>query len=770
MIYTANDVIVFGGETVDVGNSAELYDASHNLDSARRSWNEHSDTDVLVAFGVVQNRINRNTDGVTGLAFWPDVSQMINAAGLSAVDLLCDVGSTILNVLTFGAVDSGCDLEIPLYVAWAESNSDSSQLIGHELGHTMGLVRIPSPNANLGDNFSHSTTDEIDAGIGGGTCADLLAGGATYREEDTLYRAPGVSDPVVNPIAGLQWRPALTNTAMFGTVTSEALFPGRGKAIMSYACQTHNQNVYFEPADVLGIIAEYTMAPGRSFADLSPLRQITSLRPTRATTAPTPIFVPGTRLYLSGEVTATATTGRIVEARVLGDVAPLDMSFVSPYALVQLDSSGVELARTGLYPSFRTAAQTSDTGFWATTLLAATGVTTIELRQDTTVLDSIDAGSQAPVVTLASPAGGAFSGSDVIPVTWTASDGDGDSLTSAILYSADGGSTWTQVASAETGTGTVNIPISQLAGSTNGRIKVTVSDGLHQGKAVSPPISVENQPPQPFIGAPAAGSDFLEGMVVELSGGAFDNLDLMVDSANLVWQSDRDGVLGSGATLDALLSVGNHTLTLTATNSAGVSASTSVTMTISGDYDFDGIADTDELTDGLNLLTPADAFSDADGDGLSLRVERKRNLNPNNPDSDGDGRNDGQEVGEGTNPGVADTSFPPDSLQVYPNSISLNADLSLDVPDPQVPLQLASRDLLTWTLTSDVSWLAAFKTQGQTPDQVTSIVNVDGLSGDGVYHGNLFFATNLGTVTVPVTLTATNVPIRKIYLPLVLKQ
>jgi len=267
-----------------------------------------------------------------------------------------------------------------------------------------------------------------------------------------------------------------------------------------------------------------------------------------------------------------------------------------------------------------------------------------------------------------------------------------------------------------------------------------------------------------------SGSDFLEGTVVELSGGAFDNLDLMVDGANLVWQSDRDGVLGSGETLDSLLSVGNHTITLTATNSVGVSAATSVTMTIAGDYDLDGIADTDELADGLNLLTAADAFSDADGDGLSLRVERKRNLNPNNPDSDGDGRNDGQEVGEGTNPGVSDASFPQDSLQVYPNSISLNADLSLDVPDPQVPLQLVSRNLLTWTLTSDVSWLNALKSQGQTPDQVTSIVNVDGLSGDGVYHGNLFFATHLGTVTLPVTLTATNVPQHMVYLPLILKQ
>ncbi len=771
MTLTANDVIVFGGETVDIGNSAELYDASHNLDSARRMWNEYSDQDVLVAFGVVQDSINRNTT-VSGLAFWPDVSQMINAAGLSAVDSLCDVGSAILNFFTLGAVDGGCDLEIPLYVGWAKSTDLSSQLIGHELGHTMGLVRIPSVNANLGDNFSHSTSDEIN----GGTCSDLENETASYQESDTLYRAPGVSDPVVNPITGVQWRPGLNMTGTLfisstKTLVDEALYSRRGKAIMSYACRKNNQNAYFEPVDQTNIMIEYAMAPGRLFADLSPLRQINAAEKVQRTTTPTPIFVPGTRLYLSGEVTATVGTGKISQVRVLGDVASLDMSFVTAYALVQLDAGGTELARTGLFPSFRTAAQTSDVGFWATTLVAAPGVATIELRQDATVLDSISAGSQSPVVNLSAPTGGAFSGSDVISVTWTATDGDGDALTAAILYSADGGSNWMQVGFSGAGSGdTVGIPISQLAGSTDGRIKVTVSDGLHQGEVVSPPITVENQPPQPFIGAPAAGSEFLEGTMVELSGGAFDNLDLMVDGANLAWQSDRDGWLGTGATLDVVLSVGNHTVTLTATNSVGVSATAAVTLTVNGDYDLDGIADTDELADGLNLLTAVDAFSDADGDGLSLRVERKRGLNPNNPDSDGDGRNDGQEVADGTNPNAADAPLPPDSLQVYPPAINLTADLSRDVMDPQAPLQLISRDILTWTLTADVGWLNAFKTQGQTPDQVTTIVNVDRLSGDGVYTGNLFFATNLGTVAVPVTLTATNVPSQNIYLPLVLKQ
>ncbi|MFQ5436355.1 MAG: hypothetical protein ACE5FD_15935, partial [Anaerolineae bacterium] len=91
--------------------------------------------------------------------------------------------------------------------------------------------------------------------------------------------------------------------------------------------------------------------------------------------------------------------------------------------------------------------------------------------------------------------------------------------------------------------------------------------------------------------------------------------------------------------------------------------------------------------------------------------------------------------------------------------------------DPQVSILLASRDVMSWTLSADVNWLGAFKTQGQTPDQVTIIVKIDRLPpGDGTYTGNLFFDTDQGRVTVPITLNATNVPdtTMEVYLPVIL--
>ncbi len=73
------------------------------------------------------------------------------------------------------------------------------------------------------------------------------------------------------------------------------------------------------------------------------------------------------------------------------------------------------------------------------------------------------------------------------------------------------------------------------------------------------------------------------------------------------------------------------------------------------------------------------------------------------------------------------------------------------------------------TLTADISWLAAVRANGQTPDTVTIIVNSERLPGDGTYTGNLTFHSDLGSVTVPVTATMINVPMRNVYRPMILR-
>jgi hypothetical protein len=189
-------------------------------------------------------------------------------------------------------------------------------------------------------------------------------------------------------------------------------------------------------------------------------------------------------------------------------------------------------------------------------LLLAEGANRIELRRGDTVLDSLAAGSAVPQVTISSPTGGTFS-SGSVPVAWSASDADGDPLDVVVEYSTDGGTSWVAVAFGQAGS-TLDLPISELAGSDNARIRVTASDGFNQGSAVSPAFRVADTPPQPYISAPLAGESYTEGVPVPLRGGAFVPGAVSPSAFSLRWSSDRDGDLGTGAALDVVLSVGRQ--------------------------------------------------------------------------------------------------------------------------------------------------------------------------------------------------------------------
>ncbi len=768
--------------TLDIGSWWDLYNSSHDLEDARSTFNSYDEfhPQALVAFGIAEAQMNSNPS-TTGYGLWPDLSDFLNTILLTPLDALCDL---LTAPLQWVGLSDGCDIDIPLYVGWAAANTtpDSRQysaLIGHELGHVMSLVKPTAYNGFYGrgidpddlvpsaDELAHSVNDELN----GGQCS----GGTSFNILKTLYLQPGVENtPIVNPIEGRQIYPGSMETVADAQIA-------RGKAIMSYACQKNNDNSFFEPADVPHIFAEYAASSDRGWLDdllpglaLSTVRVGVELPRAQRSAVQLPnepglvgagvellrqqasqsaTQIPGERLYVSGVVTRTTDMGEIRRVESRGTRGHLTMSAATGHWLVQLDNTGRELGRTGVYPAFVTRHSfPHDSGFFAATILRQPGVARIELRHDDRVLATFQPGAAAPTVSISSPSGGSYS-SGSIPVTWTTSDPDGDPLEITILYSADGGVSWRPVALSR-GSGTVDVRLSNLAGSANARFRVIATDGLNTGSATSPAFTVAGQPPRPFITYPTPDSSFLEGQLVTLSGGADDNQDGMLGDSRLRWRSRRDGDLGSGARLSRLLSVGTHVLTLQATNSAGLQASTSVTVVVQGDYDHDGLRDSDELAMGLSPLTMRDAYSDRDGDGLPLIVELRRGLNPNSADTDGDGRRDGDELLAGTNPAKSDAPRPPDQLEVYPRGLSFTADLSLDKPFPQQVVQVVSRMPAPWTLTSDVDWLGASRASGATVSGVTIILQASRLS-DGVHNGNLYFASaSLGmTVSVPVTAT-----------------
>ena len=772
MVYRANDILPGFNDDIDVGDSFELLMASYRLDRARRHWNEHRDDKIMIAYGVVERAINSNST-VAGMAYLPDTLRLFNALGLGALDALCEISDGLLSILTLGLISGpSCDIELPLYTAWSQSTGNSSHLFAHEIAHALGLVGTGQANHDE-DNQHHSRFDEV----ADGTCSDVFNAGATYDANRTIYRAGAVTSPVVNPLTGQQFRPLLgeETTVEFedgSTLTSGALTT-RAKSIISYACGRENRQVFFEPSDQMhfGVRLDPSLGVGRAVGTSSTLRQ-TSRAFARARQAPA-----GVRLFVSGEVNSVHGTGRIDTVEPLGESAPLDASYETGYRLVQRDASGNELASIGLFPAFRTidhdshgkrgpaqsfypaardplgGAHQDDIGFFSTTVVLAPGAARIDLRHGSQTLDSFNAGPGTPVISLSSPSGGHYASGN-LPVSWTASDPDGDPLEVTVLYSVDNGVEWTPMAFAE-GSASINLPVAVLAGSSQARIQVVASDGFRRASVISPPFSVAPRPPRAFIAAPEPEAAYLEWQAVRLAGGAIDVSDETVAADGLAWYSNRDGYLGEGPEIHPVLSVGLHQIMLLATNSHGLTSEAEIEVLIRGDYDADGVADDDELAAGLNPLWSLDSRIDYDGDGLPWIMEREWGTDPFNPDSSGSGSSDAEDILAGLDPLDPDDSLPVDQLGTYPPSLTLYYDRALGTVLPRQGLQLLSRNMTSWSVSADVAWIQTDASFGFTPQSLQVSARAD-LLPEGQYQGTLLFQSPLGNRSVPVTLIVVN--------------
>lgn len=763
--------VVYDNDFFALDNVIDFYDKSHALDRARRHWNEsHSSAlDVDIAFGIVDLQLV-TPGSAPGFAFSADLSEMLNTLPLDALDALCDIGDSIISVVGLSD-DDGCSLDIPLNVAWAaggplrisedEFKRQVVSTIGHEIGHINGLVKPYAYNGSFGDNISHSVNDEI------GGSADCSNGPTVFDWAKSLYNQPGVVEPIINPLAspsGAQWYPHPT-----GNWSTP-----RAKAIMSYACGAYSNNSFFEPVDVLylnptmarvsGDFRNVLMPAGGSpAADTdggAAMQQRTAAAPAAppAASSITPRPNPGPRLHVSGTVNAVAATGEIRQAEVFGEHGPLTPSFATEFSLVQLDAVGNELARIGLYPIAAAEPNGDPTKFFAATMVRRPGLASIELRQGATILDTFAAGSELPVIEIIGPLAGEEFLDSEMPVSFSATDADGDSLSIVIEYSIDDGASWTPVGNATQG-GTVAISTASLAGAAGtARVRVSGSDGLNTSSAVSGAFTVAAQPPRPYISGANEVVYLYEGQHLALSGGALDNQDGTVADDQLRWSSDVAGLLGTGRVVSVpMYRVGWHTITLEATNSQGLTTFLSYTVHVEPDYDFDGIGDAAELAAGINPLSALDAYADGDGDGLSYLVELHRGLDPANPDSDFDGRTDDTEVVDGTNPLGADEQAVPNQLVVSPTRVTLAADLGAQTPLPQQTIGILSRGATDWSVTSTVDWLEASATSGTTPDSLLLRVQAYELP-DGVHTAELTFASvALGhSVTVPLSITVAN--------------
>jgi PKD repeat protein len=91
-----------------------------------------------------------------------------------------------------------------------------------------------------------------------------------------------------------------------------------------------------------------------------------------------------------------------------------------------------------------------------------------------------------------------------------------------------------------------------------------------------------NQPPDVRIVSPLDGAVLRGGGPFQLVGQVTDPEELIAD-AHIVWRSDRQGLLGTGATLSTLLNVGPHRLTLEAVDTKGAAGSAQLSVTVLAD-------------------------------------------------------------------------------------------------------------------------------------------------------------------------------------------
>jgi glucose/arabinose dehydrogenase len=195
-----------------------------------------------------------------------------------------------------------------------------------------------------------------------------------------------------------------------------------------------------------------------------------------------------------------------------------------------------------------------------------------ERRQVESYLRDKYLASSRPTVTITAPADGAgFWSGATVTFQATATDPQQGDLAATV--------DWSSSRDGALGRG-ASLSVNTLTTGTH-TITATVVGNAQQVATDQIVVSIgANTPPTVTISAPADQATFAAGASVTFTATAQDQQDGNV-SNSLTWSSDRDGNLGTGASVTrSNLSVGTHVITATATDSAGASGTAQRTLTI----------------------------------------------------------------------------------------------------------------------------------------------------------------------------------------------
>jgi uncharacterized protein YjdB len=177
-----------------------------------------------------------------------------------------------------------------------------------------------------------------------------------------------------------------------------------------------------------------------------------------------------------------------------------------------------------------------------------------------------------PSVAITSPAdGSSFAEGANVGFTGTANDVEQGDLTSSLTWSSsiDG--------PIVPGGGSVSAFLSP--GNHTITASVTDAGGQTGNSSISITVGTPNTAPQVTITSPSNGSSFAEGTNISFAATATDAEDGNV-AASLIWSSNLQGNIGSGASFSAVLNPGSHTITATATDSGTLTGDNSISVTV----------------------------------------------------------------------------------------------------------------------------------------------------------------------------------------------
>jgi hypothetical protein len=110
-------------------------------------------------------------------------------------------------------------------------------------------------------------------------------------------------------------------------------------------------------------------------------------------------------------------------------------------------------------------------------------------------------------------------------------------------------------------------------------VTATATDAFGATSSVTHTLQAINRPPAPDIAEPHTTGTYFAHQSVRLDAYVPDP-DESIPQSGVVWSSNRDGVLGTGWSRDAMLSEGVHVLTVLATDGRGATGQDSVTITV----------------------------------------------------------------------------------------------------------------------------------------------------------------------------------------------